>query len=225
MLLLLMLALATPACGQTPTAPPAKKPEAKSPAVPAAAPAGATARGAEAGPAPRVNAARAMQYVREIVGMGPRPVGSQGHRRLEAYLSAHLKGDNLEVDEFTATTPAGAFPMRNYIARYPGTKDGVIVIATHYDTIYPMKNFVGANDGGSGTGLLLELANHLRGGKRPGASVWLLWLDGEEAFQKWSASDSLYGSRHLAQKWQKEDRKSTRLNSSHIQKSRMPSSA
>jgi glutaminyl-peptide cyclotransferase len=190
--LMLMLELATPACSQAPSA---KTPEAKSSAAPAAAPAGAAAR---------VNAARAMQYVHEIVGMGPRPVSSSGHRKLEDYVRTHLKGDNVEADEFTATTPAGAFTMRNYIARYPGTKDGVIVIATHYDTIYPMKDFVGANDGGSGTGLLLELANQLRGGKREEPSVWLVWLDGEEAFQKWSATDSVYGSRHLAEKWQKD---------------------
>ncbi|HEV2021947.1 MAG TPA: M28 family peptidase, partial [Terriglobales bacterium] len=165
------------------------------PAAAAAAPAGAAAR---------VNPARAMQYVGEIVGMGPRPVGSSGHRKLEDYLRAHLKSDNVETDEFTATTPAGAFPMRNYIARYPGTKDGVIVIATHYDTIFSQKDFLGANDGGSGTGLLLELANQFRGGKREGPSVWVVWLDGEEAFQKWSATDSVYGSRHLAEKWQKD---------------------
>lgn len=201
LLFLLMLALATPACSQAPTAPPAKKPEAK-PAVSAAA--AAHGAGVEEGAAPRINATRAMQYVREIVGMGPRPVGSSGHRKLESYLRSQLKADSVEVDEFTAATPAGAFPMHNYLARYPGTKDGVIVIATHYDTLFPQKDFVGANDGGSGSGLLLELANQFRGRRREGPSVWLVWLDGEEAFQKWSATDSLYGSRHLAERWQKD---------------------
>ncbi|MGH9668995.1 MAG: M28 family peptidase [Terriglobales bacterium] len=185
----------TSACAQPPAAP-AKKAEPRKPAVATPA-AGAAA-------APRINPARAMQYVREVVNIGPRPVGSPGHRKLETYLRSHIKGDNLEVDEFMATTPAGSFTMRNYIARYPGTKDSVIVVATHYDTIHPLRNFVGANDGGSGTGLLLELAHHLRGGKREGASVWLVWLDGEEAFKQWSATDSLYGSRHLAEKWQKD---------------------
>lgn len=202
--LALMLALATAACGEGAKDSPADQPGVKAAAAPAAAPAGAAARGADQGVAPRINPTRAMQYVREVVGFGPRPVGSPGHRKLEDYLRAHLKGDNLEVDEFTAATPAGSFTMRNYIARYPGTSDSVIVIATHYDTLYSQKNFVGANDGGSGTGLLLELANQLRGGKRPGASVWLVWLDGEEAFQRWSATDSVYGSRHLAEKWQKD---------------------
>lgn len=198
--LLLALALVTPACSQAPTASRAKKPEATTPAATATGPA---ARGVAAEAAPRVNAARAMQYVREIVGMGPRPVGGSGHRKLESYLLSHLKGDKVETDEFIASTPAGSFTMRNYIARYPGTKDGVIVIATHYETLYARKDFVGANDPGSSTGLLLELAHQLRG-KREGPSVWLLWLDGEEAFKQWSATDSVYGSRHLAQKWQKD---------------------
>lgn len=205
LLLALMLVLASPACSQPSTTPPEKKQEASATAQPAAAPAhaGEAARGVEAGAAPRIDPTRALQYVREIVNIGPRPVGSAGHRKLEAYLRAHLKGDSVEADEFIATTPAGKFTMRNYIARYPGTKEGVIVVATHYDTLYGQKKFVGANDGGSGTGLLLELAHHLRG-KREGPSVWLVWLDGEEAFQQWSATDSLYGSRHLAEKWQKD---------------------
>lgn len=154
-------------------------------------------------PAPRVQGARAIEYVRDVVGLGPRPVASRAHQRMEAYLRSHLRGDELEEDAFTAQTPAGQLPMRNLIAKYPGAKDGIIVIATHYDTLYPLRNFVGANDGGSGAGLLLELANHLRspGRKRNGYAVWLVWLDGEEAIRQWSASDSLYGSRHLAERW------------------------
>jgi hypothetical protein len=155
-------------------------------------------------PPQRVDAQRAMRYVRDVVGFGSRPPASRAHQRLEAYLRTHLKKDDLEEDAFTASTPAGEIPMRNFIARFPGAKDGVIVIATHYDTNLPLKNFVGANDGGSGTGLLLELAHHLRGSRREGYSVWLVWLDGEEAIREWSAADSLYGSRHLAGRWKKD---------------------
>ncbi len=144
-----------------------------------------------------------MKYVREVVAFGPRPIGSPAHKKLENYLLAQLKGDEVESDEFTAQTPAGAFPMHNIIAKYPGTKDGIIVIGSHYDTLYDRPKFVGANDGGATTGLLLELANHLRG-KRQGYSVWLVWFDGEEAMRHWSAEDSLYGSKHLAEKWQKD---------------------
>ncbi len=156
------------------------------------------------------NGQRAMQFVREVVAFGPRPVGSPGHRKLEDYLRAKLRGDNLEEDSFTAATPQGNLPMRNFIAKFPGTREGVIVVAGHYDT-KPLPNFVGANDGGSSTGLPLELANELaaemKNGKRTGYSVWVVWLDGEESIQQSNQMDfsnSMYGSQHLAAKWQKE---------------------
>ena len=152
------------------------------------------------------NATRAMQYTREVVAFGPRPIGSANHKKLENYILSHLKGDSVEDDAFTAETPEGKFPVRNLIAKFPGTRDGIIVIAGHYDTNYPLRNtgYVGANDGGSSTAILLELANQLRGKKREGYSVWLLWTDGEEAVKEWTATDSLYGVRHLAEKWQQD---------------------
>ncbi len=152
------------------------------------------------------NAARAMQYTREVVAFGPRPIGSASHKKLENYILNHLKGDRVEDDAFTADTVEGKFPVRNIIAKFPGTRDGVIVIAGHYDTNYPLRNtgYVGANDGGSSTAILLELANQFRGKKREGYSIWLLWTDGEEAVRQWSATDSLYGVRHVAEKWQQD---------------------
>jgi glutaminyl-peptide cyclotransferase len=147
-----------------------------------------------------------MRYVREVVAFGPRPIGSANHKKLESYIVAHLKGDAVEDDVFTADTPEGKFPVRNIIAKFPGAKDGIIVIAGHYDTNYPLRNsgYVGANDGGSSTAILLELANQIRGKKRDGYSVWLLWTDGEEAVRNWTSTDSLYGTRHLAEKWEKD---------------------
>jgi Zn-dependent M28 family amino/carboxypeptidase len=94
--------------------------------------------------------------------------------------------------------------MRNFIVRFPGKKNGVIVLATHYETNYWLRNinFVGANDGGSTTGLLLAIADQLRGRTLDGYSVWLVFDDGEESIQPtWTDSDSLYGTRHLAAKW------------------------
>jgi len=157
-------------------------------------------------PAQSFNSARAMQYAREVVAFGPRPIGSPNHKKLENYILAHLKNDQVEDDAFTADTPEGKFPVRNIIAKFPGTREGVIVIAGHYDTNYPLRNtgYVGANDGGSSTAILLELANQLRSKKREGYSVWLLWTDGEEAVKNWTATDSLYGTRHLADKWQQD---------------------
>jgi glutaminyl-peptide cyclotransferase len=151
---------------------------------------------------------RAMGYVRDIVAFGPRPVGTPAHARVEEYILNHVRGAGaqVETDEFYADTPAGRLRMRNIIAKFPGRKDGVILIGSHYDTNYPLRNFVGANDGASSSGLLLELANQLKrkDGKLPGHSVWLVWFDGEETIEAWTETDGLYGSRHLVEKWQKD---------------------
>jgi glutaminyl-peptide cyclotransferase len=163
---------------------------------------------ADNAPAPAFDGNRALQYVKDIVAFGPRPIGSANHKKVEDYISAHLQGNTVEEDTFTADTPEGKFPVRNFIAKFPGTKDGIIVIASHYDTNYPLRNtsFVGANDGGSSSSLLLEIANQLRGKPRDGYSVWLVWDDAEESIKPDTevpfASDSLYGIRHLAEKWQ-----------------------
>jgi len=168
----------------------------------------------DSGPPPAFDSARAMQYVKDIVKFGPRPVGSANHKKVEDYIESHLKGDDVENDVFTADTPEGKFPVHNIIAKYPGTKDGIIVIASHYDTNYPLRNtsYVGANDGGSSSGLLLEFANQLRGKPRDGYSVWLVWDDAEEAMKPDGSGglpremafedDSLYGITHVAEKWQ-----------------------
>ncbi len=175
--------------------------EAKSPAATAGA---ANSAAPDSASLLHVDGQRALAFTRTVADMGPRFLGSPGHARLEAYLRSQLKADRLEEDSFTASTPAGQFPMHNYIAKFPGSKPGVIVLAGHYDTLYGRKDFVGANDGASSTGLLLELAAQLRGKQRDGYSVWLVWLDGEEAVREWSPSDSLYGSRQLAAKWAKD---------------------
>jgi len=153
----------------------------------------------------KINADKAWQYNKEVVGFGSRPVGSEGHAKLEAWIKSKLKNDNLEVDEFPIDSPAGKFTGRNYIAKFPGKKDGIIVIAGHYDTVYNLpKAFVGANDGGSSTALPIAIADVLRGKPNDGYSVWILLTDAEEAFQKWSATDSLYGTKHLAEKWKQD---------------------
>jgi Zn-dependent M28 family amino/carboxypeptidase len=162
----------------------------------------------ESGPPPAFDGDRAIQYVKDIVKFGPRPLGSDNHKKVEDYITAHLKGDDVEHDTFTADTPEGKFPVHNIIAKYPGTKEGIVVIASHYDTNYPLRktSYVGANDGGSSSALLLEIANQLRGKTREGYSVWLVWDDAEEAMKPDTEvdfmSDSLYGIAHLADKWQ-----------------------
>ncbi len=154
------------------------------------------------------NGGRAYDYARDFAAIGPRWPTSPGHAKAEAFLRAHFQHDQLEEDAFIADTPIGAVQMRNFIVRFPGKKDGAIILATHYETNYWLRNinFVGANDGAATTGLLMAIADQLRaatanGRKLEGYSVWLVFFDGEEAIEKWSDSDSTYGSRHLAARW------------------------
>ena len=175
------------------------------PAAASADPAGDPPAPNDSAAPPEFNASRAMEYVKEIVAYGPRPIGSKNHEKVEKYIVSHLKGDQVEHDDFDVNTTEGNFPVHNIIAKFPGTRDGIIVIASHYDTNWPLRdsNYVGANDGASSTALLLEIANQLRGKKLEGYSVWLLWDDAEESMRlPWYDPESLYGVRHLVQKWQ-----------------------
>ena len=159
------------------------------------------------GPPPAFDSARAMQYVKEIVAFGPRPPGGANHKKVEDYIRAQLKGEEVEDDVFTAESSEGKIPVHNIIAKFPGKREGIIVIASHYDTNWPLRNtpYVGANDGASSSAVLLEIANQLRGKTRDGYSIWLLWDDAEESMRlPWYDPEALYGVRHLAQKWQQD---------------------
>jgi hypothetical protein len=154
--------------------------------------------------------ARAFNYASQFVAIGPRWPTGPGHAKAQEFLRNHFlqTHDQLEQDAFTADTPIGPVPLCNLIVRYPGKKPGVIVLGTHYETNYPLRNigFVGANDGAATTGLLMAIGDRLHaqtaGGKKlEGYSVWLVFFDGDEAFNTWSRSDSTYGSRHLAARW------------------------
>lgn len=147
--------------------------------------------------------ASALEYTRRAVALGPRPPGSPAIRKLQALILGELRGAGarVEEDDFTARTPLGPIPMKNIIARFRGSSGRVVAVTGHYDTKHmPAIRFVGANDGGSSTGFLLELARALAG-RKLADDVWLVWFDGEEAFGPWSATDGIYGSRHLASRW------------------------
>ena len=141
---------------------------------------------------------RAYALVAKQVSFGPRPSGSPAIAKLQDFLESQLKsyGCTVEVDSFSADTPIGRLPMKNIVVKIPGEKPGVILLATHYDT-KPMANFVGADDGGSSTAVMLELARLLcpQHGKY---AVWIAFFDAEEAFNLWSDTDSRYGSRQMA---------------------------
>ena len=144
---------------------------------------------------------RALEYTSHAVSFGPRPAGSVALRNLRAYIEAQLRLLHCQVSEdtFTARTPDGPVEMRNIIARFPGRSGQALVVSGHYDT-KKLPRFVGANDAGSSTGFLLELARVVAA-RRWNDDIYIVWLDGEEAVHDWSDTDSTYGSRHLAQRW------------------------
>jgi Zn-dependent M28 family amino/carboxypeptidase len=119
--------------------------------------------------------------------------------KTQEYIESELKsyGCAVEVDAFNADTPAGRLPMKNFLAKIGGeNNNGIILLGTHYDT-KRLDNFVGADDAGSSTAVMLELARQLCK-ERGRYAVWIAFLDGEEAVQNWSATDGRYGSRQMA---------------------------
>lgn len=151
--------------------------------------------------------AKAYDFTAKLVGFGPRPPASDAIHKTQDYIIAQLKGFGcaVDADDFHSQTPIGDIAMKNIIAKIPGTGPGIILLLTHYDTLR-LDGFVGAEDGGSSSGLMLEIARNLCGGagaKQPN-SVWIAFLDGEEAQAvkggqaQWSDVDSVYGSRELA---------------------------
>jgi Peptidase family M28 len=191
--------LLAPGCKSgSPTQPPPATPPFMS-AVAGSAP----APGDEA-PAPETTGGfdgkRAYEQVAKQVSFGPRPPGSPAIAKLQDYLVTELKsyGCAVETDSFSADTPDGRVPMKNILVKIPGAKPGIILLGTHYDT-KKLDNFVGADDAGSSTGVMLELARLLCKQPPEKYAAWIAFFDAEEAFNpQWLDPDNTYGSRQMA---------------------------
>lgn len=149
------------------------------------------------------DSSKAFEHVRKQVAFGPHWAGSKAIKDVRSYLINELNNYGLEVkqDTFEAQTPNPKFPkveMTNVTAIIPGKKQEVVIISSHYDTKwFPNEKFLGANDGCSSTGLLLELARVLAKSK-PEYTIWLTFFDGEEAMNiEWEGTDHTYGSRYM----------------------------
>jgi Zn-dependent M28 family amino/carboxypeptidase len=164
---------------------------------------------------------RAFNHVKAQVEFGPRPSGSPAIEKTREYIVRELNSYGLKttLDEFTDNTPSGKVKFKNVVAELPGESPDVIIIASHYDT-KPFKefSFVGANDGGSSTGAVLEIARVMaaenkaenqNAGRKRKFTYWFVFFDGEEAFcREWSeclnGKDNTYGSRHMVERLKKE---------------------
>jgi Zn-dependent M28 family amino/carboxypeptidase len=156
------------------------------------------------------DSAQAYAYTKQVVAFGERWPGSPGHQKTEDLIHAVLArtGATVVADNFTAkapqrpsTFPGGPIEVHNIIGKFNVTSDPqqeIVILGGHYDTLFK-KGFVGANDGGSSTAILLAIADALAHQKTR-MQVWLMWTDLEEAIEAFQGDDGLYGSRHFAQK-------------------------
>ena len=142
---------------------------------------------------------RAYQHVKQLVDIGPHPSGSEAITRAQQYISSQLKSFGCPVEEqsFHATgTPVGDVAMKNIVVKIPSSNPNILLYGSHYDT-KRLPGFVGADDAGSSTGVLLELARLLCARKNE-ATIWLVFFDGEEDFNLNWGDTNTYGSREMA---------------------------
>jgi Zn-dependent M28 family amino/carboxypeptidase len=159
---------------------------------------------------------KAFAHVQRLVDFGPRPAGSKAVEKSRDYIEDQLRRSGWQVarQAFSDDSPQGKIQFVNLIARFPGEKKAAspsFLLCSHYDTkMFDAIRFVGANDGGSSTGLLLELARVI--GQHPNLArkVELVFFDGEEAFVQFSETDGLYGSRYFAKQLQSDGAKQFR---------------
>ena len=118
------------------------------------------------------DADRAMEDVRAMVELGPRPSGSEANARQAELLAERLAQAGVEDVSIGE-------PLRNVTGVIEGQGEGYVVLAAHHDT-KDLAGFVGANDGASGVAVVLELARTLPK-PMPGPSLAIALFDGEEA--------------------------------------------
>ena len=146
---------------------------------------------------------KAFAQVQRLVDFGPRPSGSEAIEKSRHYIEDQLRRFGWQVTRqaFTDDTPRGKVQFVNLIAQFPSQENTapLFLLCSHYDTkTFEAIKFVGANDGGSSTGLLLELARVIGQHPNLAAKVELVFFDGEEAYDHFSETDGLFGSRYFA---------------------------
>lgn len=151
---------------------------------------------------PALTGAEAYREVEAFVAIGAKVPGTDGARRAADHIGTRLTALGLhpERDAFMDAVPGGTGRFVNITATLPGTRPGLVIVAAHWDTKAGIEGFAGANDSGSGVGLLLALAPVLKASTASRPAVMLAFLDGEECRVNYGPNDGLHGSRHLAAK-------------------------
>ncbi len=160
-----------------------------------------------AGLAAQFSGRRAYDHVAALCAIGPRPPASEGYEKALVYLEEEFarQGWNTRRQIFTSATPRGPVTFTNLLARHTqGLRDEAlsppVVIGGHLDSkLIDAFEFIGANDGASSTGVILELARVLSTDPAAAAAVELVLFDGEEAMlPDITPADGLYGSKYYA---------------------------
>ncbi|WP_242927975.1 M28 family peptidase [Pontibacter vulgaris] len=142
--------------------------------------------------APDFNADSAYQFVAKQVAFGPRVPNTPPHQATGDWIISKLKenGADVKVQSFQMRAYDGTMlNLRNIIASYNPDAANRVMLAAHWDTRPyadkdakdPKKPIDGANDGGSGVGILLEIARTInQAQQKPDIGVDLIFFDGED---------------------------------------------
>lgn len=139
------------------------------------------------------NADSAYAYVSKQMSFGERVPNTPGHKACGDYLVSTLKkyADKVTTQEATVNSVTiGSIRMKNIIARFDESNANRIVLFAHWDTRYSAdrseatkgQKVPGADDGGSGVGVLLEIARQLKANKAK-IGVDIVLFDAEDQGQ------------------------------------------
>ncbi len=158
---------------------------------------------------PKADGARALAEVERLLELSPRVSGTDNARRAAEHIAERLKihGVGAIVDTFTDRVAEGEMEFHNVVGTLPGRSGRFVILGSHFDTKHGMSEaFTGANDSGSSTGLLIELARVLAEEPMGELGVVFAFFDGEESRHRYGPLDGLHGSRHMARTLREEGR-------------------
>jgi hypothetical protein len=162
-----------------------------------------------------INSLRAFRYLEQLCALGPRPSGSAAMQKQQELVREHFEslGGKVTMQKFRVADPLGGPPvsMANMLVEWHPERKERILLCAHYDT-RPLPDrdpdpqqrrsgaFIGANDGASGTALLMELA-HLMPEVNESIGVDFLLVDGEELVYVENRDPYLLGSTYFARQY------------------------
>ncbi|KAI9275731.1 hypothetical protein BDA99DRAFT_545356 [Phascolomyces articulosus] len=138
----------------------------------------------------------------------PRVAGTPENVRVRQFIVDHFQtlGWHVELDSFQDDTPFGKKSFTNIIATHNPDAQRRLIVSAHFDSKYYEEfEFIGATDSAVPCGIMMDMAetlNPMLDRDDNSLTLQMVFFDGEEAFVSWTDTDSIYGARHLAEKWE-----------------------